>query len=585
MPRIIAISSGRERVGKTSLSLNLALQMARRGQRVCLADAHASLGGVEHLLGLRPHYALTDVVERRCKLEQLLLRNQFGIDILPLGTGLDDLSQPDSGRCDMLVRPFAALDDYHDLLVDTTSGSARGVVALAAAAPELIVVITPEPTALTEAYALLKKVVRSGFDGRLCIVVNQSDTPETARHTYEKFREVVQVYLEVDALLLGFVPNDPRVAEAALAQQPLVVRYPESRAAVAIGAIAAQLSQQGVRGPDLPAGRYWADYCRLVGQPDAVASAAQPPAVVPPAVTAEPAQARFASMPTVSASHAAAPGAGAAVLEKKLEVLSRRVAQLAQELEQRHRAASAGTASQSPAGEAEPRLPDLYSQPARKEAAGSEPAPDHQTPVRASTRCSPVDNVQLRRIVGRILIKAVQKHGGEGAVAVQSENVELRAGNEMSLQPGRYSRISIPCDDLDQPDAVIDEIFASCYLVSPRLSLPGSSRHLWTTSARDGAIVVDKDTSEGTCIHVYLAAGGNLWQPEAGETAERLEMTAVGAPGIEALLLRRGAQAQVTAMDDGPLVLYRVPRHRGPALLCAVETGDEAAPRAAVGGY
>jgi hypothetical protein len=264
--------------------------------------------------------------------------------------------------------------------------------------------------------------------------------------------------------------------------------------------------------------------------------------------------------PRQNAAPARPAGSGTAVLEKKLEVLSRRVADLARTLERRSTPVAGAVTAES--GPAEGPAPDTTPAAAERE---------HQTPVRASTRCSPVDSVQLRRIVGRILIRAVRDRHGQGAVAVRSEHLEIGADNELSLLPGRYSRISIPFTGHERPAAVIDEIFASCYLVSPRLSLPGSSRHLWLTTSRDGAIVVEPRTPEGACVHVYLSAGGNLWQEAA---ATEPAVAGPGGSGIEALLLRRGGQACVTAADGQPLVLYRLPRASGPDLLCAVEHMD-----------
>jgi flagellar biosynthesis protein FlhG len=300
MARIIGISSGKGGVGKTSISVNLALQLARQGQRVCLFDADLGLANVNILLGLQPRHTLADVIEGRVALREIVLQGPDGIAIIPGSSGIERMADLEADQMQDLVSSFASLDDYDWVLLDTSSGINRNVLCFSLSAPELLVVVNTEPTSLTDAYALLKILYHNEYAGTVRVVVNQCKSLAAGELTYGKFQKAVRLYLERDIPLLGVIPQDAGMPASVTAQQALVVRDPDSRAARRLQEMAAELlaaPAPAVSMTDM--GDYWVTYLKCLRgsslrgvrsdafAPRAAASQAAAPA--PPAATPDPA--------------------------------------------------------------------------------------------------------------------------------------------------------------------------------------------------------------------------------------------------------------------------------------------------------
>ena len=265
MARIIGISSGKGGVGKTSISVNLALQLARQGQRVCLFDADLGLANVNILLGLQPRHTLADVIEGRVALRDIVIQGQDGIDIIPGSSGIERMADLEADQMQDLVSSFAGLDDYDWILLDTSSGINRNVLCFSLSAPELLLVVNTEPTSLTDAYALLKILYHNEYAGTVRVVVNQCKSLAAGELTYDKFRKAVRLYLERDIPLLGAIPQDAGMPESVTAQQALVVRDPDSRAArriqqMATDLLASPAPSSRIMGME----EYWATYLKCL---------------------------------------------------------------------------------------------------------------------------------------------------------------------------------------------------------------------------------------------------------------------------------------------------------------------------------
>lgn len=265
MARIIGISSGKGGVGKTSISVNLALQLARQDQRVCLFDADLGLANVNILLGLQPRHTLADVIQGEVSLQDIIIRSPDGIDIIPGSSGIERMADLEPDQMQDLVSAFTDLDEYDWVLLDTSSGINRNVLCFSLSAPELLVVVNTEPTSLTDAYALLKILFHNEYAGSVQVVVNQCKSLAAGEQTYDKFRRAVRLYLERDIPLLGVIPQDSGMPEAVTAQQALVVRDPDSRAARRLHQMASDLLRS-----EAPETRiagmehYWATYLKCL---------------------------------------------------------------------------------------------------------------------------------------------------------------------------------------------------------------------------------------------------------------------------------------------------------------------------------
>lgn len=495
MSRIIAVTSGKGGVGKTHLSVNLALHCARAGLRTCVFDADPGLANATLLLKLTPRRTLADVLAGRCTVEDSV-QTAFGIDVIPGSSGVEhmaDLAPAALARLDGVVR---ALGKYEIIFVDTASGAADNVLAFVAAAPEVLLVITPEPTALTDAYALVKLLQSRLYRGRIQVVVNQATSARQGLHTYEKFREVVRVYQGLDVPLLGMIPTDSNIVEVVGAQLPVSTQRADAPAGLAFGELAASvLAQAAPQVGDDGLSIFWE---RLTGRPPS-------PEVEPEGQTA---------------------GASAAPPEPlvgRLERLETRVAELALALtaSTRVQAAAARTPSASlrPSVAVSTPLPSVAERAALIQEAAPLRRRAGETPgssrgLRANSRATPIDALQLRRVVGRMLVKAMPEAGADGSerdrpVQIAVDQLQLEADNEFSLRPGRYTRISLHCAHIQSPDRFIEEIFANCAITGCKVRHLGSHVRYWVTGGRDGCILLDGAVGEHNCVQVYMAAAGN----------------------------------------------------------------------------
>lgn len=245
MSRTITVTSGKGGVGKTNIALNLAVSLAKAGKKVCLFDVDLGLANINILLGLYPETTLQDVLFEGRRPKDIMMR-AVGIDILPGSSGIEEIANLDNGQLQRMVEQLSSLSDYDFVLFDTSAGIARNVLAFCLAASDLVMVITPEVTSLTDAYALLKVLVANGFQGTVRTVINNCKNPGEAKETYHKFKKVVDHYLSLPVQALGPVYQDRRVAEAVRQQNPFVELYPESIAARCLQKIAERLlSEKG----------------------------------------------------------------------------------------------------------------------------------------------------------------------------------------------------------------------------------------------------------------------------------------------------------------------------------------------------
>lgn len=265
MARILTVTSGKGGVGKTSISVNLAMQLAARGQRVCLLDADWGLANVNVLLRLQPQRTLRHLVTGEASLDEVMIRGCNGIDIIPGSSGAELMTELDAVQLQRLADAAAALADYDFLLIDSASGIAANVLAFPLASPEVLLAVTPEPTSLTDAYALLKLLSAKDHRGQTRVVVNRCRNHTVGRHTYAKFREVVNFYLGSDLPLLGLVHEDSRLVRAVERQEALVIGHPEAAAARDIGALADQLLLEAGAGPAGDIAEFWRVYLEAAG--------------------------------------------------------------------------------------------------------------------------------------------------------------------------------------------------------------------------------------------------------------------------------------------------------------------------------
>lgn len=243
----IAVLSGKGGVGKTNLALNLAFALYRDGYKALLMDCDMGLANLDVLLGITPEGNLQDILLGEAQIESVLHNIQpNGLDVLPAASGVPEFNDLNPDRRDLLIAKLAPLLDRYDyVFMDIGAGISDTVQTFASMAAMLLVVITPEPTSLTDSYALIK-VLNKRFGLRdFHIVVNEVTSPKEAKSAYEKLAGACRHFLEVELNLLGHVRLDKKLPEAVCRQKPLMDYAPGSPAAQDIQLLAQRL--QNVR--------------------------------------------------------------------------------------------------------------------------------------------------------------------------------------------------------------------------------------------------------------------------------------------------------------------------------------------------
>ncbi|MBI2567112.1 MAG: MinD/ParA family protein [Candidatus Schekmanbacteria bacterium] len=245
-PRVLAISSGKGGVGKTNVVVNLSLAFAGMNQRVVVMDADFGLANVDILLGLAPKYTLRHVLfgsdEERMRLEDIIIEGPAGIRIIPASSGMQELTNLNDEQRSRLFGALSRLATQTDILVlDTAAGISDNVVQLLLAANEIILVTCPEPTAIVDAYALVKVVSGYEFDKKIQVVVNMANSDAEGQAVFEQLDAVVDKFLGRRLDYLGAVARDDHVLRAVRQQQPLLGLYPNSASARGFVALARQL--------------------------------------------------------------------------------------------------------------------------------------------------------------------------------------------------------------------------------------------------------------------------------------------------------------------------------------------------------
>lgn len=240
--RVVAVASGKGGVGKTNVALNLAIALARLGQRVVVVDVDIGLANADVLLGVQPRYNLGHVLSGEADVRDALTSAPGGIFFIAGSTGMPLVSDLDEAERRFLVASFRELEEEADILiVDTGAGITRNVVHFATAADEVLVVTTPEPTAVTDGYALIKTISREKGFGRIRLVMNQVSGRAEGTKVSERIRMVSRRFLDLEVQSLGSIPMDDRVRMAVRRKRPFVLEYPRCPASAGIRALAEQL--------------------------------------------------------------------------------------------------------------------------------------------------------------------------------------------------------------------------------------------------------------------------------------------------------------------------------------------------------
>jgi len=236
---VISITSGKGGVGKTSLVTNIALQLAKTGQRVLVLDGDLGMANVDLMFNVRSSRTIHDLVTGEADIDEILVRVDKYITLIPGGSGILDLQNLDVFQKQRLLDQVSALGEAYDvMLIDTAPGIADNVLYLNSAAQDICVVVTPEPASIADSYALIKVLNQRCRENRFSIICNQVRDETDGRKIFEKLNSVAAKFLYVSLDYLGSIPADPILRQCTRVQQLVTQTQPDAPSARAISQLA-----------------------------------------------------------------------------------------------------------------------------------------------------------------------------------------------------------------------------------------------------------------------------------------------------------------------------------------------------------
>jgi flagellar biosynthesis protein FlhG len=256
--KVLAVTSGKGGVGKTFVSANLAAALAKRGQRVLVLDADLGLANLDVVLNLHPKITLHDVFTGKATIEEAIVKAPGGFSVLLAGSGMVEYSRLTPEVRDEFLQVIRSLMPRYDvLLLDTGAGISDVVLFAVSLASEVLVVATPEPTSLTDAYAAIKVLAMQHKRQHVRMIINQTVRPGDGRAITTQLQQVLDRFVTTDTgrsvrlIHVGDIPADPAVREAVMRRQLLMVNMPGCPAALAVAELARKLDESVISRADL----------------------------------------------------------------------------------------------------------------------------------------------------------------------------------------------------------------------------------------------------------------------------------------------------------------------------------------------
>lgn len=246
LARVITVTSGKGGVGKSNMSVNMAIQLSRLGKKVIILDADFGLANVEVMLGTRPKYNMADMIFGGKDIRDVICKGPENIGFISGGSGIKELSNLSKDQISGIINMMYGLDSLADIIIiDTGAGISDAVIDMVLASSEVLLVTTPEPTSITDAYALLKTINKTpGFNAentRIRMIGNRTLNMSDGYDLYNKLNSVVERFLNMKMEYLGAVPFDVNLTKAVMRQQPVSIVYPNTPAVKSIKAMAKTL--------------------------------------------------------------------------------------------------------------------------------------------------------------------------------------------------------------------------------------------------------------------------------------------------------------------------------------------------------
>ncbi len=239
---VLAVTSGKGGVGKTNIAANMALCLAAQNKRVLLLDADLSLGNLDLVMGIRSPYNISHVLSGHKRIDEITQCGPHGLRIICGASGLDRLTNLSDGEQHLLINHLCRLQSESDVIViDTAAGISSSVLSFCLAADHVLVVTTPEATAIADAYGMIKVLTRKHYQGPISVVVNMAHNIAEGKQTYQRIAAVAQKFLQSHVYYAGTLLKDERLCAAVRSRKPVVLAYPKATISLSLAALAGRL--------------------------------------------------------------------------------------------------------------------------------------------------------------------------------------------------------------------------------------------------------------------------------------------------------------------------------------------------------
>lgn len=241
--KVLAITSGKGGVGKTNIAANLGLCLAASGKRVLLLDADLALGNLDLVLNITTRYNISHLLGARKSIDEIIYTGAEGLELISGASGLQDMANLSEFPRRRLLSQLSGLQQNRDIIIiDTAAGISKSVISFCLAADHSLVVTTPEPTAMTDAYAMIKVFTANNCQSRISLLVNMASSYSEARDTYRQISGVAKRFLGANIYDAGALLVDSALPTALKMRQPVVLAFPKAKITLSLAALAAKLS-------------------------------------------------------------------------------------------------------------------------------------------------------------------------------------------------------------------------------------------------------------------------------------------------------------------------------------------------------
>lgn len=238
--KIITITSGKGGVGKSNFVVNMGITLHKKGKKVLIFDADIGMGNDDVLMGVLPSYNVFDLLEGK-DINEVVVEGPYGINLLPGGSGINYIENLEEEERLAFIEKLTSLDEYDYIFIDTGAGINKNVLVFIACSEETIVITTPEPTSLTDAYSLIKATDHFKLTNTANVIVNRAFSIKDGEETYNKLKRAVEKFLTIKVNYLGSISEDRKLVEGVRAQVPFTILHPKCDASKSIERISNKL--------------------------------------------------------------------------------------------------------------------------------------------------------------------------------------------------------------------------------------------------------------------------------------------------------------------------------------------------------